>query len=496
MTTHTTPGSHDAPRRIHAFGDDALADLDATAVAAAIDAGQISATEAVEAAIARAEKVDPTLNALEFLDVRRARQRAGRIDAGLSGGRHDHGGAGLRGVPSAFKDNVVVAGVPMTQGSRAMPRVSNRSSGKIVTQMLATGIIPIGTTTMPPFGWTATTERPGGDVTRNPWDTNRSSGGSSGGSAALVAAGVVPIAHGNDGGGSVRIPAAACGLVGLKPTRRRLVLGESSAAMPVKVVTDSVLTRTVRDTVTFFEEAEKVRRGRRLPPIDVSAHPSLQRPLRIGVMLDSPFAPPTDGPTRAAVEGAARLLGELGHHVEEWQPELPAGFQQDFLDYWGFLAYTTVAGGNRLFHPAFDASKLDPLTRGLAEMGRRRLSHAPAYLARLQASGRAYERQMAKGPDVVLSPVLGHVTPEIGHLSGDLDFDTHMERVLAYCCFTPLHNATGAPAMSLPLGSTEDGLPIGVMLSGRRGDENTLLRLALAAEEAQPFARIDRDGAA
>lgn len=202
----------------------------------------------------------------------------------------------------------MVAGVPMTQGSQAVPRVSNRSSGRIVTQMLATGIIPIGTTTMPPFGWTATTERPGGDDTRNPWDTDRSSGGSSGGSAALVAAGVVPIAHGTDGGGSVRIPAAACGLVGLKPTRRRLVLGESSAAMPVKIVADSVLTRTVRDTVTFFEEAEKVRRNRRLPAIDVSADPLLRRPLRVGVMLDSPFAPPTDGPRTAPRERPSKGL--------------------------------------------------------------------------------------------------------------------------------------------------------------------------------------------
>lgn len=478
-------------QQIHAFGDDALGSLDATAVAAAIDAREITATEAVEAALARAEKVDGTLNALEFLDSRRALQRAGRVDAGLSGGRHDHDSAGLRGVPSVFKDNVVVAGVPMTQGSQAMPRVSNRTSGKIVTQMLATGIIPIGTTTMPPFGWTATTERPGDDVTRNPWDTSRSSGGSSGGSAALVAAGVVPIAHGNDGGGSIRIPAAACGLVGLKPTRRRLVLGESAASMPVKIVTDSVLTRTVRDTITFFEEAEKVRRNRRLPAIDVSATPQLTRPLRIGVMTDSPFAPPSDDDTRAAVEGAAALFTELGHHVEDWQPNIPASFQQDFLDYWGFLAYNTVAGGKRLFHKDFDATKLDPFTLGLARMGKRRLAHAPVFLARLQASGRAYARDLAKGPDVVLSPVLGHITPKIGHLGGDLDYETHLERVLAYCCFTPLHNATGAPAISLPLGASADGLPVGVMVSGRPGDENTLLRLALQAEQAQPFRRIE-----
>ena len=143
-TTRTTP------QRIHAFGDDALGTMDATDVAAAIAKGDISAMEAVEAALARSEKVDGALNALEFLDAKRARQRAGRIDSGLSGGLHDHEGAGLRGVPTAFKDNIIVAGVPMTQGSQAMPRVSNRRSGKIATQMLATGLVPIGTTTMPP----------------------------------------------------------------------------------------------------------------------------------------------------------------------------------------------------------------------------------------------------------------------------------------------------------------------------------------------------------
>ena len=490
MTTQADT-SRTTAKRVHAFGDDALGTHDATGLAAAIAAGEVSASEAVEAALARAEKVDGVLNALEFLDAKRARQRAGRIDSGLSGGVHDKHGAGLRGVPSAFKDNIVVAGVPMTQGSQAMPRVSNRRSGKIATQMLATGLVPIGTTTMPPFGWTATTERPGDDVTRNPWDTSRSSGGSSGGAAALVASGALPIAHGNDGGGSIRIPAAACGLVGLKPTRRRLVLGESAASMPVKIVADSVLTRTVRDTVTFFEEAERVRRNRKLPAIDVSANPELERPLRVGVMVDSPFAPPSDADTRAAVEGAAKLLGELGHHVEEWEPNIPASFQEDFLDYWAFLAYNTAAGGKRLFHKDFDASKLDPFTLGLARRGKRRLAHAPVFLSRLQASSKVYDRQMAKGPDVVLSPVLGHITPEIGHLAGDLDFETHMERVLKYCCFTPLHNATGAPAISLPLGATADGLPVGVMVSGRGGGENTLLRLALQVEKAQPFRRLD-----
>lgn len=479
--------------QVHAFSDDALGQRDATGVARAIAAKKISATEALNAALERIAVVNNELNAFEHTDVERAHTRAARIDAGLSPTPYTAAGAGLLGVPSAFKDNVAVAGLPMTEGSAALARRPQTSDAKIVRQMLAVGLVPVGTTRMPPFGWTASTEQAGGVATRNPWDTEFSSGGSSGGAAALVASGALPIAHGNDGGGSVRIPAAACGLVGLKPTRGRLVIGEQAATLPIRVVSDSVLTRSVRDVVTFYEAAERVRAPKGMPRIALSD--DLERPsrqLRIGVTIDSPYAN-ADAETRAAIEDAAAKLAALGHHVEEADLTVSPTFQQDFIDYWGFLAFNVAATGRQLFGPGFDKSKLDPFTLGLAKMGRRRLHRAPVYLRRLRRSAREYADAFASGPDVVISPVLGHVTPRIGWLANDLDYETHMERVLKYCAYTPLHNAAGAPAVSLPMGQTASGMPLGVMFSAAHGDENTLLRLALDVERAHPWRQIQAE---
>lgn len=223
---------------IHAFTDDVLADHDAVGVAQAIAAGEFSAAEAVDAAIARLAGVDPQLEAIRRDDFDRARRRAGAVRRG-----------GLAGVPSAFKDNIPVGGLPMTEGSQAFPTTPKAKNGPVASLFLATGLIPIATTNMPEFGWTCSTESRT-FTTRNPWNTAYSAGGSSGGSAALVAAGVVPIAHGNDGGGSIRIPASICGLVGLKPTRGRLRAGDS-ARMPVRIVAESVLARSVRDVATL-----------------------------------------------------------------------------------------------------------------------------------------------------------------------------------------------------------------------------------------------------
>ncbi|MDT0212260.1 amidase [Rothia sp. ARF10] len=464
-----------AATRISAFTDDALGADDATGVATRIAAGEISALEAVDAAIARVEAVNGELNAVAAWDRDRARRRA-------STGR---GRGAFAGVPSATKENIAVAGMPSAMGSRAVPSAPGEVDGAFTRQLLDTGVIPVCSTTMPEFGWTATTERVGGDVTRNPWDTAYSSGGSSGGSAALVASGALPIAHGNDGGGSIRIPAAACGLVGLKPSRGRLRLDEGNAAMPVKVVVDGVLTRSVRDTARFYEAAERSWRNPRLQPVGrVEDGPA--RPLRIGVLTDSPFAPPSDADTRAAVERTRDLLESLGHTVVEYAPPIPRFFKSDFEDYWSMLAWAVAKNRGGMFGPDFDPSALDPLTLGLAKRFRRRAHRAPLVVARLAASGRVQERTFGD-VDLVLTPVLAHTPPRIGHLGADQSFEEHFEKLVAYAAFTPLANATGAPAISLPLGRTEDGRPVGVMLSARLGDERRLLEISLDLEEASPF---------
>ncbi|EAQ00769.1 amidase [Janibacter sp. HTCC2649] len=470
------------PQVVSAFTDDALGTDDATGVAERIASGEISSAEAVDAAIARVEAVNGALNAVAATDHDRARRRAGatRIRGAFAG------------VPSATKDNIHVAGMPTTMGSQAVSARPGELDGAFTRQFLDTGVIPICSTTMPEFGWTATTERVGGDVTRNPWNTAYSTGGSSGGSAALVASGALPIAHGNDGGGSIRIPAAACGLVGLKPSRGRLRLDEGNATMPVKVVVDGVLTRSVRDTARFFEASERSYRNPRLQPIGhVEDGPA--RPLRIGFLPDSPFAPPSDADTRAAVERTRDLLEALGHSVVDYVAPVPTSFKTDFEDYWSLLAYAVASNRGGMFGSDFDATKLDPLTLGLAKRFRRRAHRAPLFIARLAASGAVQQRRFGD-VDLVLSPVLVHTPPPIGHLNADQTFEEHFAKLVDYAAFTPLANATGGPAISLPLGQGADGRPVGIMLSGRLGDERRLLEIAFDLEEASPFATLAISG--
>lgn len=248
--------------RVHAFGDDALGDLDTVGVAAAIASGSISAREAAEAAISRAERVNPQLNAIQLADFERALEASDGSAGGV-----------FAGVPTFVKDNTDVAGLPSDQGSlavKARPAVANHA---FTDQLLSTGLTVLGKSTMPEFGFNATIEYETLPPTRNPWNTGYSSGASSGGAAALVASGVVPIAHANDGGGSIRIPAAACGLVGLKPTRGRVVAAAEAATLPVDIISNGVVTRTVRDTAHFVAGTQRFRPAPGMKPLGLVEGP-------------------------------------------------------------------------------------------------------------------------------------------------------------------------------------------------------------------------------
>ena len=269
------------------------------------------------------------------------------------------------GVPTFVKDNTDLRGLPTGHGSRAVPRVPAAADGAFARQYLSLGFTVLGKTTLPEFGFNSTTEYQGKPPTRNPWHTGYSCGGSSGGAAALVAAGAVPIAHANDGGGSIRIPAACCGLVGLKPSRGRLVEGELARTLPVKIIVEGVVTRTVRDTAYFFAGAERYWRNRKLPPMGLVEGPAKRR-LKIGLVMDSITGVPTCPETRTVVERTAALLESLGHRVEEMPPPVSTSFTEDFADYWGFLAFMVSRFGHHRFGKHFDASRLDDLTRGLA----------------------------------------------------------------------------------------------------------------------------------
>lgn len=476
MTTAKDDRSSTGPRRVHTFRDDAMGDDDAVGIAARIQARQVSAREVVAAAIARAEEA-VVLNAVELTDFVAAQERADRATTG-----------GFAGVPTFIKDNTDLLGLPTTHGSRAVNPRPAKSDAPFSKQFLAQGFVCLGKSRLPEFGLNASTEFADAPPVRNPWNPEFSPGASSGGSAALVAAGVVPLAHANDGGGSIRIPAACCGLIGLKPTRGRLLEPEASRTLPVRIVAEGVVTRSVRDTARFFAGAETYYRDPSLPEIGLVQSPNRRR-LRVGLVLDSITGQRTDDPTRATVLATARLLEDMGHKVEEMALPLGSRFAEDFSIYWGMLSFLIATFGKRVMSPDFDRSKLDNLTQGLGRLYKRNLWRTPGVILRLRRLAHEYA-QLFANRDVVLSPVLAHTPPRLGYLSPAQGFEVLFDRLQRYVAFTPLNNAAGGPGIALPMGTSVDDLPIAVHFSANHGDERTLLELAYEIEEARPWRRI------
>jgi amidase len=463
-------------RHVHAFGDDALADFDAVGLAEAIKAGRVGRAEVVEAAIARTEAVNPALNGLAFEAFDRARAAAAE-PAG-------HGF--FTGVPTFVKDNVAVAGMPTMQGTDAWDPQPAAADGDFARLYLSTGLNPLGKTQLSEFGFSAAAEHPRLGPVRNPWNTDYTAAASSSGSAAFVAAGAVPIAHANDGGGSIRIPASCNGLVGLKPSRGRLPLDKDFRLMPLRIVYNGVLTRSVRDTAAFYREAERIWRNRKLPPVGDVTHAG-QRRCKIAVLTRS-IARETSPEVRELTLKTAALLERLGHFVEHIDiPPVPSHFADDFLLYWGFLATALVRGGRRI--PSVDRHRLDHLPLALDHYATRNLHRLPLATARLAASRRRSAR-FFRSYDAVLTPTVADETPRVGHFDPTADYQQIIDRLIAWVAFTPLQNVTGDPAISLPLAESADGLPVGMMLSAGVGGEARLLELGYELEEAAPWARI------
>lgn len=459
---------------VHAFRDDALGEHDAVALAEQVKAGLVSPRELADAAIARAESVNGKLNAVNFACYDRP--------------RFAHSRGGLYGVPTFVKDNTDVRGMPTTFGTNAfLPRPS-KADGSYTRQYVSTGMTVLGKSRLPEFGFNASTEFMAFEPTRNPWNTAYSVGASSGGAAALVASGVVPIAHANDGGGSIRIPAACAGLVGLKPSRHRHVDGEQARHLPINMISEGVLTRSVRDTAAFVAAAEDYWRNPALPPIGLVRGPANRR-MRVGLVLDSANGAVTDDETRAAVEKAAGLLEKAGHVVEPLALPISSQFAVDFVQYWGLLATLAASTGKLALSRSFDAGRLDGFTLGLRAYHRRTAWRTPGALRRLRQAKHVYARMFDRH-EVVLSPVLAHVTPLLGHLSPTVPFDELLDRLWRYVAFTPLNNIAGTPAISLPMGMADQGTPIGIQLSAAYGDERTLIEAAFLLEQEQPFPRI------
>jgi amidase len=454
--------------------DDALGSDDLSGLLDRLARREVSPSELRAAALARARRADATLNAV-----------AAWADPEAVTDVAPQPGSAFAGVPTLVKDNDDLAGHPTRQGSRALPDVPAATSSPFAAQLLELGFVAVAKTTMPEFGLTASTESSLHGATANPWDVRRSAGGSSGGSAALVAAGVVPLAHANDGGGSIRIPAACCGLVGLTPTRGRTVDRPEVARLPVQISRQGVLTRTVRDTARFYAELEAVAPSPTLPPVGDVRAPGAVR-LRVGLVTRSIKGLPVDEPTTAAVTATGALLERLGHHVDEAPPPVDDRFGPDFLHFWLLIGLGLQYGGARVNGPGFDPSLTEAFTRGLASRAVAAAPRIPGSLRRLRRLARDHEAAF-ETYDLLLSPVLGHVPPPLGYLGPDVPFDEHLVRLLRFISFTPVQNVSGSPALSLPMGRTPDGLPLGVQLTAPFGLERRLLEVAYELEEAAPW---------
>jgi amidase len=461
--------------------------LDATAQADLVRRGEASAADLVEAAIARIEAVNPKLDAVVRTRFDQARaQAAGDLPDGP-----------FRGVPILFKDlGCTVEGEPTAFGLGPMLKLAWPVTSYLAESFLAAGFVPLGRTNVPEMGTTVTTEARSFPPARNPWDPARSAGGSSGGSAAAVASGMVPAAHANDGGGSIRIPASECGLVGLKPNRGRVsqgpMVGEGWAGGAI----DGVVTRTVRDAAGMLDAISTRRAGEPYypPPLpgplsaEVGADPGR---LRIGLLDRPPGDEYLDDPEcRAAVAGAARLLESLGHEVTGSAPA--AMFDEAFVRHFVVIiaadTEATFKAFEMLLGRAIGEDEIEPRNAFYRKTGA--ALDAVTYLQSRAWIG-MWTRRMASwwsGHDLLLTPTLGAPPPELGWFTAGGPEDEG-RRVASFIPYTAQFNMTGQPAVSLPLHWTPGGLPVGVQLVAGYGREDLLVRVASQLEQAAPWAQ-------
>ncbi len=448
--------------------------------------GELTARELVETSLRRIDELQPTINAFTHVAPDAALAAADEIGPGDP--------RPFAGVPIAIKDNRPVSGMPITMGSDLWRELVPRHDAFLVRRLRDAGFVIVGKTTLPEMGILPTTESRRFGPTRNPWDLERTPGGSSGGSGAAVAAGMVPVAHGNDGGGSIRIPAACCGLVGLKPARGRVSHGPDGGHS--FLVTDGVLTSTVADTAALLDVLAGYEPGDATwapPPPAPYTELAAQEPgrLRVALALNPPLrGGEVDPVCERAVRDAATLLESLGHAVEEvTAPWTRENLLADFTQAWApLISIVTWLGGQLRGHdPTVD--EVEPLTW---EMWQRATSENTISLlsaqAKLEGLARSIVADLARF-DVVLTPTLARPPVKIGEIHGrGPDPWAHYQRSAEFTPFTAIANVTGQPAISLPLYHGEDGLPTAVQLIGPPAREEVLLQLAMQLEEALPWA--------
>jgi amidase len=450
-------------------------------LAALVRGGEIAAREVVEAALERIEALEPRLNAFVEVDADGALEAAAAIEPGDE--------RPYAGVPIAIKANVPVAGRCMNFGSKFLAGHRPEHSAYMVRRLREAGFVVIGITNMPEFGILPTTEPRHSGVTRNPWALERTPGGSSGGSAAAVASGMVPVAHGNDGGGSLRIPAACCGLVGLKPSRGRISrgpdLGESFLA------SDGVLTRTVAETAQLldvlagYEVGDATWAPRPVEPYATSVRRDPGR-LRVAMTAANPLGVEVDPECLRAMRTAGELLAALGHDVREAAPAWPgADALRLFIQVFGPAVSLGIMYGQLLAGRPPGEEDIEPLSRAMFE--RAETLSSVGYLgalAQLQAMARGIVAFFAEY-DLLLTPALAERPLRIGECHGyGEDPMADLARSGRFTPFTALFNMTGQPAVTVPLGFGDDGLPTSAQLVAKPLGEDTLLQVAAQMEAA------------
>jgi amidase len=466
--------------------------VDATEQARMVRDREVSPVELVEHAIRAIEELNPRVNAvihLLFDDALAA------VEAGLPDGP-------FRGVPFLVKDVACyMAGAPVHEGMRALRDAGYRADHDmwLTTRFRDAGFVILGRTSTSELATLPTAEPAAYGPTRNPWDLNRSPGGSSGGSGAAVAAGMVTAAHASDGGGSIRVPASHCGLVGLKPSRGRVSAAPDFGEIGGGLVSELAVTHSVRDAAAILDAVHGPAPG------DPCVAPPPSRPytdelnqdprrLRIGLLTTPPGGQFDSHPECvAAAEGAARLLESLGHHVEESHP--PAldepDLVGDFIIRWttgvdASLRYWSAQLGREL-----GAEDVEPCTWALAEQGR---SYSAGDLLAAIDNAHAWSRRVAAwwsddGFDLLLTPTCAEPAPRLGEFDSPPDNPAApLLRAIPFCTFAAGFNTTGQPAISLPLHQTVDGLPVGVQLVAADRREDLLLQVSAQIERAQPWA--------
>ena len=457
-------------------------------LAALVRSGELGARELVSASLERIDELQPHINAFTYVAYESALAAAAEIGAGDS--------RPFAGVPIAIKDNRPVKAMPLTVCSDLYGDFTPRHDAFLVSRLRAAGFVIVGKTALPEMGILPTTESRRNGPTRNPWALDRTPGGSSGGAAAAVAAGMVPIAHGNDGGGSIRIPAACCGLVGLKAARGRVSMGPDSGQSFFSI--DGVLSRTVAETAQLLDVMEGYEPGDANwapPPPGSYAELSRREPgrMRIGLALNSPLeGVALDPVSEQAVRDAGRLLESLGHELDEIEPPWSdLDLLPDFMRTFGPMVSTGTMVGGRLARREPSAEDLEPLTWAMWE--RARMQDTMTYLnaqGRLEALSRAIIAYL-EPYDAVLMPTLAQRPVPIGEINGnEADPWESQRRAGHFTPYTALVNVTGLPAISLPLYHGEDGLPAAIQLVGPPAREEVLLSLSTQLEQAQPW--VDR----